>query len=229
MPVFNVSFPVDSNMLNATRIWPLANSIEGYFELPYNVFGVVVFLSLIAIALMLIVGYCYAPTDQLGLALALSLLVLSVPVGNLFLVPGSLGSQGDGVAATIVGIWQVILLVGSLYMAFRIATASMSTKKLNVRTKIHMEMDGKEYPNPYVGCNMCQTVLGLEFFFSCQTCTKGKVAYELCQKCIFEHPRDHEILYWENTRCHGLVDFEATKVANIDEAAEALLGHASTS
>lgn len=225
----NSSFPIDDTMLNATRLWPLAASTSGLFELPYDTWGVVVFVGMAVIAASLIVGYCYAPGDLMGLGLVLSLLLLSVPVSNLFLIPASLSSSGDKLASNIIGVVQVCLFVAAWCLTCRIVAAAITPKKLTIRTKIHMEMDGKEYPHEHVGCNKCGEVLSLEYFFSCQTCTKSKtgcqVAYELCQKCVFDHPKDHEILYWENGKCHGLVDFEATKMANLEEAQALLAGH----
>mmetsp|Transcript_18030 Transcript_18030/g.27211 ORF Transcript_18030/g.27211 Transcript_18030/m.27211 type:complete len:250 (+) Transcript_18030:183-932(+) len=246
MSLVNASFPINASELNLTPAYDIADTLPGHFELPVDTWGIVIFLGLAAMAAALSVGYYYTHSEPMALAAVLAYLVLSIPVGNLFIVPSAShviddskriyytpavlrteGSHGDRSAAMVIGVVQVGLLCMGLFLTFRVVSAALAPKRLVVKCVPHVR-DGTEYPQAHVGCNKCGRVLSLDYFFSDETCTKSKtgcqISYELCQHCLLECPHDHEVLCWENGKCIGQVDFEATQKCNMEEA-QALLAN----
>lgn len=226
---FHMELPMNATVLTATRITNVTGGAAGRVLFPADTLGVTVFVALLALAVVLLAGWYYAPAqtaDPLGLAALLALLVSTLPLACNLRVAG-LQSAWDHKAAVALDYLHVAVVVAIAYMAWKVVGTIFVPRKLVVKTLQHGKMDGKDYPHEFVGCGKCGKVLGLEYFFSCQTCTASKtgcqVSYELCDECVFKHDRQHEVLFWEFHRCMGLVDFEATKVANLAEEARPLM------
>mmetsp|Transcript_81031 Transcript_81031/g.262547 ORF Transcript_81031/g.262547 Transcript_81031/m.262547 type:complete len:222 (+) Transcript_81031:141-806(+) len=71
------------------------------------------------------------------------------------------------------------------------------------------DQDGKDYAHDYVGCDMCGKLLSREHFFSCMKCSSASKGYELCAKCVLQHPEGHTVLQYKRGVVAGRVDLRA--------------------
>mmetsp|Transcript_47698 Transcript_47698/g.137333 ORF Transcript_47698/g.137333 Transcript_47698/m.137333 type:complete len:242 (-) Transcript_47698:248-973(-) len=223
----NASLPIDGDLLNLTNASFLADAGFSGYEFPSDWVGVVVFVVLCFMVLSLCAAYCYSPSPQTALIVALANLVLTIPISNIFGVAGSL-NHNDLVAREVVGWYQFVCLLVSLYYSYFVVTGAMKTTTPNYVTVPYLEAGDKEYPHEYVGCGKCGEVLSKSSFVSCKTCTDQKAggfkAFELCNKCAAEHDKAHVMLLWENDYCKGMIDWEATARQNHAAEKDSLIG-----
>jgi len=225
----NASLPIDGDLLNLTNASFLADAGFSGYELPSDWIGVVVFVVLCIMAVSLCTAWCYSPSNQMTLIAALANLLLAIPISNIFGVAGAL-NHNDLVVRECLGWYQLACLLVALYYTFLVVSEAMAPKVPKLATTPYLEAGDKEYPHEYVGCGKCGEVLSKSWFCSCKTCTDQKVggcsAFELCHKCVMDHDKTHTVLLWEDDRCKGMVDWEATAQMNQAPEKEPLMpGH----
>jgi len=222
----NASLPINDKLLNMTTAMDIANgTLAGEYDYPKDWFGVVIFVVLAIMVVCLCWTWCRSRSPQLGLAVVLANMVLTVPLSNIFAIPGQ-ENWGDHLVWQIVDWYQLVCLAVAIYLTFVVVSQATSPPNPNLITRTS-GLDGQEYPHEYIGCGQCGVVLSKSWFCSCKTCTAQKVggcnAFELCQKCVLSHDRSHEILLWVDDSCRGAVDWEATINAHQTHEIEPLM------